>query len=116
MSDDAKSDAASAMADTEGGDIMALGATEELAAHAKTAWMLNIIGFGLLYLIFVEKSGQWKNPWFVSQVRAMMRCQLLMMCWPIGAFFSFKAMGAIGKNKDPKLPFAAPEGFASSQQ
>lgn len=100
-----------------GNELAALGATDELTAHAKLAWTLNIINFGLLYLMFVEKPGQWKNPWFVSQVRALVRASLFnMLCWPVGAFFAFKGMSALGGGKDPKIPFACPNGFADSQK
>lgn len=113
MSDDAKNEE---LMGGEGEDIMALGATPEIASYVKTMWMLQIFGFGGLYLMFVEKPGMWKNPWFVSQVRTFIRSQLFfMVCAPIGMFFAFKAFSAVGKNKDPKIPFAAPNGFADSQ-
>jgi hypothetical protein len=101
----------------EGQSIESLGGTPELMAHAKTMWMVNIFNFGLLYLMFVEKPGQWQNPWFVSQVRALVRASLFnMVCWPIGAFFAFKGFSAVGAGKDPQIPFACPNGaFADSQ-
>jgi hypothetical protein len=101
----------------EGQSIESLGGTPELIAHAKTMWMVNIFNFGLLYLMFVEKPGQWQNPWFVSQVRALVRASLFnMVCWPIGAFFAFKGFSAVGGGKDPVIPFACPNGaFADAQ-
>jgi hypothetical protein len=100
-----------------GGELTALGATPELIAHVKTMWMINIINFGPLYLMFVEKPGQWQNPWFVGQVRALIRTSLFnMLCWPIGAFFSFKGMSAIGAGKDPQIPFACPNGATADSK
>lgn len=106
-------------APAEGGgqDIASLGGTPELIAHAKTMWMVNIFNFGLLYLMFVEKPGQWQNPWFVGQVRALVRASLFnMVCWPIGAFFAFKGMSAVGGGKDPVIPFACPNGAHADAQ
>ena len=98
-----------AATDGGGASLESFGVPAELQAHAKTMWMLNIIGLGPLFLIFVEKPGQWQNPWFVWQVRAMIRNTILfMLCYLPGAFFSFKSMGAIGSGKDPTIPFANP--------
>lgn len=100
-----------------GGELEALGVPKEIQDYAKTMWMLQIIGLGPLYLIFVEKPGLWKNPWFVSQVRLMIRSMIFwIICYLPGMWFAFQCFTAVGKGKDPKVPFAAPNGFADSQK
>jgi len=100
-----------------GGELEALGVPKEIQDYAKTMWMVQIIGLGPLYLIFTEKPGLWKNPWFVSQVRLMIRSMIFwIICYLPGMWFAFQCFSAVGKGKDPKVPFAAPNGFADSQK